>query len=274
MVLARPWWLDNAGVLHVEPPGGGGGGNRPKPGNGNGKGNGGANWPGGGGWGKGGKKGGDGEFTLASIFPVSGIMGWNPVTDNNNISFGDEHPDRILAAVWSWGKGGTTSDVSSVSIGGVAATKRVEASAVAGFNNVEIWTAPVPTGTSGAVRATFNNSTGTDKAAVVALFRLVGYPEVPSYMAVFDGITAVGVSNNVSHAANAGVVCGIVHQNNSSGLSVTGLSTAAVGSRPGLSYSSHAIYYEKKADAGPTTVTTGAIVNAGHRVVWAAWNPL
>ena len=73
-------------------------------------------------------------------------------------SFGTADPTRnILAAVTNERSGGSNATVSSLSIGGIAASL-VAGAQVAGADGCELWVAPVPTGTSGTVALTLANA--------------------------------------------------------------------------------------------------------------------
>lgn len=87
-----------------------------------------------------------------------------------DMSFGPEHPTRMMVATIGYSSSTVTP---SVTIGGVAATKR--AAAVLAGQNAEIWTADVPTGTSEDVVIGAGTGTWTSFVALYSVVFLVDH---------------------------------------------------------------------------------------------------
>jgi hypothetical protein len=120
-------------------------------------------------------------------------------------SFGTETPDRVMAVSVELTGGLTTTTLTSVTIGGVAATKLVAASASGGFQ--EIWGTPKtqdagPTGTSGNIVVT-SASTANSLNCAIEVYAIKGAasatpdhtaPDTSSPLSVTIDVPANGVA--------------------------------------------------------------------------------
>lgn len=122
------------------------------------------------------------------------------------VSFGDAAADRAIAVTIHGTRSVASREVSSVTIGGVSASRLVGQTTFAGALAIgtvsEIWIASVPAGTSGTVSITFNDLISH---CAVGVFRITGL------LSLLAEGTAVGQANN-----------------NSNNLSLTGVSKDAV----------------------------------------------
>lgn len=121
----------------------------------------------------------------------------------SSLTFNAEASDRIIAAAIAIE---ATVTITAVTIGGVTAAQRGSAINTSGTDHLaEIWTAEVPTGTSGSVVVTV--STG-DTTVSVATFSITGADATPT-----DSDTAVNSSADISITAltiatdGAGITC-------------------------------------------------------------------
>lgn len=150
-----------------------------------------------------------------SSIDVSYITQWNSSSPSDSISetmsFGDADADRIIIACIATAHRSSSPTFDTVTIGGVTATQRCAASS--GNFDIAIYTAPVPTGTSGTVAVTFTG-TGIDLAAI-ALFRLIR-PDgaVPDDA---DASASTGISTSVTLTSSGGVAVAIVMGQNAGG---------------------------------------------------------
>lgn len=101
----------------------------------------------------------------------------------SNIDFGEEHPDRLVVICVTGSDGGNGTQITSATIGGVAATIHVNtAQGGATSAYIGIISALVPRGTTGAVSITFNTSKNRCYIGCYSLYNL-------------DNLTPVGTSN-------------------------------------------------------------------------------
>lgn len=76
----------------------------------------------------------------------------------SSLNFGAEHPTRIVAVFIGAETSGNRT-ISSVTIGGVSATRAIRVSNAATLRQNEIWYAQIPTGSTGNVTVTFSSAT-------------------------------------------------------------------------------------------------------------------
>lgn len=137
------------------------------------------------------------------------------------VSFGAAAADRAIAVTIHGTSLVSNREVSSVTIGGVSASRlvsqRIGVGIITSVNNAEIWIASVPAGTNGTVSVTFNFEMAR---CAVGVFRITGL------LSLLAEGTAVGQGNN-----------------NSNNLSLTGVSKDAVVIACGTAYSSPTFGY-------------------------------
>jgi len=109
-------------------------------------------------------------------FLGSAVDGTNAASHTfSSKTFGDASASRVIAVAIS--SSGVTSNatISSVTIGGVSATRRVGGSPTSGGLVIEIWSASVPTGTSGDIVVTHS---GTKDHCGIGWWRLTSVGSV------------------------------------------------------------------------------------------------
>jgi hypothetical protein len=132
-------------------------------------------------------------------------------------SFGTASSDRKIVVGIS-GPGASSRSVSSVTIGGISATKVVGAVGAFGSDLADLWIADVPTGISGVVSATFNASMAR---CAIEIFSMTGAASsVATDTATNSQSTASPVSANCDIPSNGGAI-GICRVVGSSGMAMT-----------------------------------------------------
>jgi hypothetical protein len=115
----------------------------------------------------------------------------------SGLSFGDPDGNRRVIAAFSW-TDSSTGTISSVTIGGVSATRVVRQDPGAVFRNDEIWIASVPTGATGDIVIVRDlSSVGTNVRC--AVFRAVG-PNIALHdtESTYNNATGVNSSRSVN----------------------------------------------------------------------------
>lgn len=136
---------------------------------------------------------------------------------HSGLNFGAELGARVLIA--AVGYAGTTA-TSSVTIGGVSATKA--AGAVIGVQRSELWLAAVPTGTSGSVVITDPNlgSSWPSSVAIYAVTNLQSLSPVATDSASRTTSTSSALSTSVT-VPDFGIVVSAAWANNAPGTTAT-----------------------------------------------------
>jgi hypothetical protein len=179
------------------------------------------------------------------------------------LTFNAEAGDRIIAASITTESSGVT--FTGVTIGGVTATQRVQAQD--GNNRADIWSASVPTGTTGNVAVTVS---GGSADVSVATFSITGANAAPT-----DTDSATGIAVDISvtgltiptDGAGIAAFC-----NNASGTAVTWTGAAESHDTQTTGTGTH-----RHSSAIITTVGTNTVTadgsNATQALVAAAWGP-
>lgn len=177
-------------------------------------------------------------------------------------NFGTASGDRLLVCAFS-AKGGTSTALTSLTIGGVTASLVASAAgATVDDNIVALYVAAVPTGTSGSVVATLN---GTNAArAHIALWAITGANATPH-----DTDSKNGFSVSVDTPANGASIVAYVTQSTTAKTWTGGTeryddTTESVITSSGTS--------DNHAGAATLNVSTGN-VGAFQRIVGATWGP-
>lgn len=149
----------------------------------------------------------DGEVPVSAYLDRANAIATASSRSFNNLSFGTASSRRYLVACLGWfDTGDTTVGSSSVTIGGVTATKlaeQVDAEEVASA----IYCALVPTGTTGTVTINLSGSNAAD-AFTVSLFSLTGWAGVYYNAGNGDGNDPMVFSTNAR--AYSEVIAGAV----------------------------------------------------------------
>lgn len=121
----------------------------------------------------------------------AGSIGQTNTWTFSGISFGTAAANRYVLAVIAWG---ASSNITTVSIGGVSATQ------VLATNNsterLQYWIAPVPTGTSGNV-VTNGSGTGTMACTTYAIYGTT----TPNAPTVFTGTSSISQTPNIAYGS-------------------------------------------------------------------------
>lgn len=116
--------------------------------------------------------------------------------------FGTAYPSRFMILGIGWG--GNVPTISSLTIGGISATLVGSCLAVGVWGTSAIYSAPVPTGTSGTVAVTFSGTTGI--GCGIGLWSLTGFSSVTP-LSSGNNVAAVG-SVSLGTTANGGFAVG------------------------------------------------------------------
>lgn len=134
-------------------------------------------------------------------FIDSAVSGTNSATHTfSSVSLGDVASDRVIAVAISSSGGTGNATISSVTIGGVSAARRVGGSPQGGGLVMEFWSASVPTGASGDI--VINHSGPKDHCGI-------GWWRLTSVGSVSDTAAAVG-SQTSPYTATIDVTAGSV----------------------------------------------------------------
>lgn len=187
------------------------------------------------------------------------------------LPFGTAVAGRRLVAMINWSEGGALNTVSSVTIGGVAATIHVQRGHNGGGTGLGacIASAVVPTGTSGNVVVTYSPGGGITKQ--VGLVQLVGYTGAPAGTATDQTQTPTGTCS--ISLPSPGVADGVM---------VAAYTGSTLTSSNPITWSSAEMYDVNnvvrcggsfQGTGGGITVTAsqGAIANAGNDLVGLTW---
>lgn len=127
-------------------------------------------------------------------------------------SFGAADAGRIMVLGIGRTDGTAGDSIGTVTIGGVAATQRVSAATTGNYGRAWIYTAPVPTGTTGDVVVAFT-SPHSSHSCFIALWRLVGASNEDPGVSGFEATASdtdldVGASLQIpTGGAGVGVSC-------------------------------------------------------------------
>lgn len=138
----------------------------------------------------------------------------------SNIGIGAAATGRIVAVCAAINAtSATTYGISSITIGGVAATMAVRSS---GNKNAAIAYAVVPTGTTATIVVTLTGS-GTPGRCVITAFRIVGYSDpAPIVASAFSDTAVASVSASIAVPSGAKAIVSVyVGNNGSNGFSMT-----------------------------------------------------
>lgn len=177
-------------------------------------------------------------------------------------NFGTASSDRLIACAFS-AKGGSSTALTSLTIGGVTATLVASAAgATVDDNIVALYVAAVPTGTSGSVVATLNGSSAF--RAHIALWSITGANATPH-----DTDSQNGFAVSVDTPANGVSIVAYVSQSTTAKTWTGGTeryddTTEAVIKSSGTS--------DNHASAATLNVSTGN-VGSFQRIVGATWGP-
>lgn len=111
------------------------------------------------------------QYSVNQTLPNLSSYTWNGCT------FGEESPDRILL-VCTHAESSSDIWTTSVTIGGISATKVVEQKTQTDQGRVAIWAAKVPTGTSGTVVVNCSSTSGANGIDVFAMYGITNLTPV------------------------------------------------------------------------------------------------
>lgn len=193
-------------------------------------------------------------------------IGGSGIYTASGLSFGAEAADRRIIAIVPSKDDGAHS-CSAVTIGGVAATKHCE---ITGGTQISIWSAAVPTGTTGDVVMTFAGTGGSGDVQAVFLYRLVGATNsTPDF-------TATATSNvgsvTINHNANSVTVAGGIDYStdNNPAHSMTGIDHDASDFRAGNT--AMAAGHKANASAGSNVVSMTNVEGTLDKFAALSWS--
>ena len=149
------------------------------------------------------------HFAPAAIvtFTATAVDAVNRTTYSySSQSFGDADASRIVVVGIS--HGGTVTEASGVTIGGVSATKAIGVTGGSGGAVSSIWYAEVPTGTTGTIAATISGGAGQ---CAISVFAVIGANSTPTDTGSHTG--SVMTANDTINVSDGGVIIG--NQNSS-----------------------------------------------------------
>jgi hypothetical protein len=127
-----------------------------------------------------------------------------------SLSLGLADPDRLIVVSACYDSSGTSVAPTSLTVGGVSATKLIQLVGVGSGSS--IWVAAVPTGTTGNVTFT---SGGTESGCAVSIYRLVGYQSAA--YATATSSTGNPCSTTINVFAGGVIIAGVLIDRNSPG---------------------------------------------------------
>lgn len=173
----------------------------------------------------------------------------------SNISLGVANPNRRIILAFCWSDGGTGT-ITSVTIGGVSATRAANSNSAAIFRNDEIWIAQVPSGSTGSIVIARSFST-TGASVHGAIFRAVGTAiSLHNTAASYNDLTAVASSRsvNLSVPANGFSVAAYGH-----GAAATGTTTSWTNMTKRTDYLSSGTTHKSMAGNTENSATTKTV---------------
>ena len=134
-------------------------------------------------------------------------------------SLGTAAADREVVVAVQSRTGGTSITVSSLTVGGISATLEVRtANTASGYTLIEIWRAPVPTGTTGDVVVNFTG--GTALRCAIDIYKLTGRS---STFATSSTGASNGGTLSLNVAANGAVIAAAASASATSAFTWTGV---------------------------------------------------
>lgn len=200
---------------------------------------------------------------VAFVSQASRISGSGTYTVS--MSFGAEAADRRIIVVIP-SQDNTSHSISSVTIGGVAAVRHCQAT---GGTQISIWSALVPTGTTGNVVMVYSSSGPFDVQAVF-LYRLVGTSNTTPDFTATAGSNVGSVT--ISHNANSVTVAGGVDAStdNVPAHTMTGIDHDASDFRGGDT--AMAVGHKANAGAGSNVVSMTNVEGSFDKFAAVSWS--
>lgn len=187
----------------------------------------------------------------------------------SSVAIGTASSDRIVivGVVLSSASAGAPRTTSSVTVGGISATKIVER-VNTDRESVSIWAAQVPTGTTATIAV---NTSGSEGRAGVITWAMTGKSSVAAFATAFDSNTSSDPNATIDIPANgAAVAVATVGQNTST--TWTGLTERHDSSVESVSVQTGASDNFASAQTA-LSVTANFATNGQNSMVIASWGP-
>jgi len=227
--------------------------------------------------GRGGRGGGGSSGPSTTITKTGGlgIGGWSGSTNYGNQNYGDADATRIVAVGISWGRTGAVRDITSVSIGGVAATKVADINANS-TDAAEIWAAELPTNDNTNLTVVWDGTGGSISAKTINIYRITGCSLSDRTSGTNSGFStgAKTVSAGAHDAGAALISVGTGNENDSVSLACSGTFGTTQAIQDSGQEHLHGHSWGIAAAAGPTLETYTLTGTFTVYMAAVAFNPL